>query len=59
VRLDSKDPETKDILVRLKELESQGFEFEGAEASFELLMAGREEQRTDGRAPSHRVSGHR
>ena len=38
VDLDSKDPETKEILDRLKELESQGFEFEGAEASFELLM---------------------
>jgi 2-isopropylmalate synthase len=38
VDLDSKDPKTKEILARLKELESQGFEFEGAEASFELLM---------------------
>ncbi len=38
VDLDSKDPKTKEILDRLKELESRGFEFEGAEASFELLM---------------------
>jgi 2-isopropylmalate synthase len=38
VDLNSKDPETQQILVRLKQLESQGFEFEGAEASFELLM---------------------
>ncbi len=38
VDLDSKDPEAKQILAQLKELESQGFEFEGAEASFELLM---------------------
>jgi 2-isopropylmalate synthase len=38
VNLDSKDPATQKILVQLKELESQGFEFEGAEASFELLM---------------------
>jgi 2-isopropylmalate synthase len=38
VELDSKDPETNEILAQLKELESQGFEFEGAEASFELLM---------------------
>src|SRR5882724_7781880 len=38
VDLGSKDPETQAILTRLKELESQGFEFEGAEASFELLM---------------------
>lgn len=27
-----------DIVAQLKELESQGFQFEGAEASFELLM---------------------
>jgi 2-isopropylmalate synthase len=38
VDLNSKDPETQEILIRLKELESRGFEFEGAEASFELLM---------------------
>jgi 2-isopropylmalate synthase len=38
VDLDSKDPEVQQILVRLKELEARGFEFEGAEASFELLM---------------------
>jgi 2-isopropylmalate synthase len=38
VDLNSRDPETQQILVRLKELESRGFEFEGAEASFELLM---------------------
>jgi 2-isopropylmalate synthase len=38
VDLDKKGPKTKEILARLKELESQGFEFEGAEASFELLM---------------------
>jgi len=38
VDLDSTDQEAKQILAQLKELESQGFEFEGAEASFELLM---------------------
>lgn len=38
IDLDSKDPITIDILNRLKELELQGFQFEGAEASFELLM---------------------
>ncbi len=32
-------PETKQILETLKGLEDQGFEFEGAEASFELLMS--------------------
>jgi 2-isopropylmalate synthase len=31
-------PETKRILETLKDLENQGYEFEGAEASFELLM---------------------
>jgi 2-isopropylmalate synthase len=36
--LTSKDPVTLDILESLKELEHQGFQFEGAEASFELLM---------------------
>jgi 2-isopropylmalate synthase len=34
----SKDPVTLAILEQLKELEHQGFQFEGAEASFELLM---------------------
>jgi len=38
IDLKSKDQETKNILAELKELESQGFQFEGAEASFELLM---------------------
>ena len=36
--LDSKDPLVLDIVSRLKDLEAQGFQFEGAEASFELLM---------------------
>ncbi|MFN3487058.1 MAG: alpha-isopropylmalate synthase regulatory domain-containing protein, partial [Planctomycetota bacterium] len=31
-------PETRQILQLLKELEDQGYEFEGAEGSFELLM---------------------
>lgn len=31
-------PETHRILRKLKELENQGYQFEGAEASFELLM---------------------
>ncbi|TLM66414.1 MAG: citramalate synthase [Deltaproteobacteria bacterium] len=38
VNIDSKDPITLEILERIKELENQGFQFEGAEASFELLM---------------------
>jgi 2-isopropylmalate synthase len=31
-------PEVREILARLKQLEHQGYQFEGAEASFELLM---------------------
>ena len=38
IELDSKDPVTLEILEEIKELENQGFQFEGAEASFELLM---------------------
>lgn len=38
IDLDSKDPLVSAILNRLKELETQGFQYEGAEASFELLM---------------------
>jgi 2-isopropylmalate synthase len=38
VNLDSKDPVTLEILEDIKNLENQGFQFEGAEASFELLM---------------------
>lgn len=36
--LSSKDPVVLEILAQLKELEKQGFQFEGAEGSFELLM---------------------
>jgi 2-isopropylmalate synthase len=38
IDLSKNTPETKEILNTLKDLENQGFEFEGAEASFELLM---------------------
>lgn len=38
INLDSKDPVTIEILENLKEMENKGFQFEGAEASFELLM---------------------
>ena len=34
----SRDPVVQDILTELKELEQLGFQFEGAEASFELRM---------------------
>jgi len=38
IELDSDSAQLHDIISQLKELESQGFQFEGAEASFELLM---------------------
>ena len=38
INLDSKDPVTLEILETLKDLENKGYQFEGAEASFELLM---------------------
>lgn len=38
IDLDSSDPVVMDIVAKLKELEAMGFQFEGAEASFELLM---------------------
>ena len=38
IDLDKNTPETRQILKTLKDLEDQGYEFEGAEASFELLM---------------------
>ncbi|HYE94062.1 MAG TPA: citramalate synthase, partial [Terriglobales bacterium] len=38
IDLDKDTPDSRRILERLKELEDQGFLFEGAEASFELLM---------------------
>ncbi|MGH7806456.1 MAG: alpha-isopropylmalate synthase regulatory domain-containing protein, partial [Candidatus Binatia bacterium] len=38
VHVDSKDPKVQSLLRDLKELENAGFQFEGAEASFELLM---------------------
>ena len=38
IDLESADPLVNAILKQLKELENQGFQYEGAEASFELLM---------------------
>ncbi|MBI5966905.1 MAG: citramalate synthase [Deltaproteobacteria bacterium] len=38
IDLNRKDPLTHEILSNLKEMESQGYQYEGAEASFELLM---------------------
>lgn len=38
IKIDDKDPVTLEILEKIKELENKGYQFEGAEASFELLM---------------------
>lgn len=38
IKLNKGDRTTKDILASLKELENQGYQFEGAEGSFELLI---------------------
>ena len=38
IAISSKDPVVHEIVEKLKDLESQGFQFEGAEGSFELLM---------------------
>jgi 2-isopropylmalate synthase len=38
IDLDRDTPDSRRILERLKALEDEGFQFEGAEASFELLM---------------------
>lgn len=38
IDLDSSDPRVTAILGQLKDLERQGYQYEGAEASFELLM---------------------
>ncbi len=38
IKLTKADPLTRTVLARLKELENQGYQFEAAEASFELMM---------------------
>jgi 2-isopropylmalate synthase len=38
IKLKKGDPTTRRILTSLKELENQGYQFEGAEGSFELLI---------------------
>ena len=47
IALERDKPETKEILGRIKELESKGYEFEGADASLELLI-----RRMTGESPS-------
>jgi 2-isopropylmalate synthase len=38
IDIGSKDPKVREILDNLKQLENQGFQFEGAEGSFEILI---------------------
>jgi 2-isopropylmalate synthase len=38
IDLESKDPSVREILDNLKQLEHEGFQFEGAEGSFEILV---------------------
>jgi 2-isopropylmalate synthase len=38
VHVDSKDPKVQALLAQLKEFENAGYQYEGAEASFELMM---------------------
>jgi 2-isopropylmalate synthase len=38
IELDRNAPETKEVLAKVKELEQDGYEFEGADASLELLL---------------------
>lgn len=45
LELDRQNPACREILNKLKELENQGYQFETAEASFELLMRSALEQR--------------
>ncbi|HET6514858.1 MAG TPA: citramalate synthase [Thermodesulfovibrionales bacterium] len=38
IKLSSDSPQLQEIVTKLKDLENQGYQFEGAEASFELIM---------------------
>ena len=55
IDLKSKDPKAMAILAHLKELEGRGFQYEGAEASFELLM----QKGLNGKVRSFRLIGFR
>lgn len=37
--IDKEDQQTKDIMEALKQMEAEGYQFEGAESSFELIIA--------------------
>lgn len=57
IHLERDAPETKQVLERVKELESEGYEFEAADASLELLMRkARGEYRTFFKLLGYRVT---
>lgn len=53
IELEKQDPTCRQILQRLKNLESEGYQFEAAEASFELLMR----EALDRRQPPFEIKG--
>jgi 2-isopropylmalate synthase len=53
--LDADDPAARAALARLKELEAQGYQFEGADASFELLL----HQARGAHVPAFELRGYR
>jgi len=55
VDLETVKPAARQVLAEVKQLENQGFQFEGAEASFELLM----QKGLDGKVRSFRLIGFR
>jgi 2-isopropylmalate synthase len=55
VELDTQNPAVRHVLAELKDLENRGFQFEGAEASFELLM----QKGLNGKARNFRLIGFR
>ena len=60
IELERDRPETQEILRRVKELENEGYEFEGADASLELIMRkARGEHRTFFTLCGYRVNSSR
>jgi 2-isopropylmalate synthase len=55
VEVETLKPTVKQVLAEVKELENKGFQFEGAEASFELLM----QKGLNGKVRSFRLIGFR
>ncbi|WP_314588779.1 citramalate synthase [Paenibacillus terrigena] len=47
IELDSNNPLTKDVMGKIKDLEHQGYSFEGADASLELLLRQANDEMTE------------